>query len=206
MKKFIFILFLIIFQISFAQKATKNELITALSNSCCDCISGKEIKPDKVELTLGVCILKAIKDNKEDVVNHYGKDYFSNMEKIGEEIGAELAINCPDFLALLSTEGVLDKYTTDEELIDESYGNDLSLVSSYVSSKEDGFLYVTVKEYSGKSHQMILINNFENAYLVTDNVLKKNDKIEIYYFEAELYDAKYKKFINCKIISDIIKL
>ncbi len=189
----------------FAQKLTKDELNEALSNSCCECVSGKDIKPEKLELTLGLCIFAAIKENKQDVINHYGKDYFSKMEQIGENIGAEMALNCPDFVNIIANEQVLEKYAND---IDEEYSESesLSIEASYISSKEDGFLYVTVKEESGKSHQLILINNFENAYLVTDSVLKANDKIELYYFEAELYDVKYKKFINCKIIEDIIKL
>ena len=52
---------------------------------------------------------------------------------------------------------------------------------------------------------MNLLSSFDNAFLVTDKVLKTNDTIEVYYYELEVFDAKLAKFVTYKVVTDIIK-
>jgi hypothetical protein len=71
--------------------------------------------------------------------------------------------------------------------------------------KFDQFLTFSIKEQSGKMNQFLLLSSFDNAFLVTDKVLKTNDTIEVYYYELEVFDAKLAKFVTYKVVTDIIK-
>ena len=68
-------------------------------------------------------------------------------------------------------------------------------------------IYLSIKlvEDSGKTTDFILLNDFDNSFLITDKILKKEDKVQIFFYEINLYDVKLNKFITQKIISDIIK-
>ena len=80
------------------------------------------------------------------------------------------------------------------------------ITGSFSGTKIDGFYNIQVTEDSGKINKLILLEKFENSFLLTDDILKLNDKVEILYYEAELFDSKLKLFVNAKIITDIIKI
>jgi hypothetical protein len=199
-KASLFILFFIVTTSLFSQKLSKDELQTKLAEVTCKCSEGKEMNKDNYELSLGLCILEAVNKYQSDVERHYGKDYMSKIETIGGDVGEKVAFVCPDLLMRIveTTGGDLDgdDATYEDEII-EGY---------FVSSNVDGFMFVNFKENSGRTHQFLLINYFENAFLVADKVLKPNDKIKIYYFNAELYNAKTNKYENFKVINDLVKL
>lgn len=218
MKDIITIIGILLINAINAQNLSKKDLDIKLTESTCECLKGKDISAKNFEMTIGLCLLTSVSKSKEDVKKHYSANYMESMEKIGESVGELMVTYCPEKLDFMFNEEFLNKYVDEDSVSDsdieviedenyeeESYDNE-SIVAKFISAKEDGFLYVTVKEDSGKTHQLILINPFNNDFLVIDNVLKPNDKIEIHYFDAELYDAKYKKIINCKVIEDIIKL
>ena len=71
--------------------------------------------------------------------------------------------------------------------------------------KSEQFITFIVKEDSGKTNQFILLSSFENAFLLTDKVLKVADLVDITYYELELFDAKLGKFVSYKIVTDITK-
>ena len=106
---------------------------------------------------------------------------------------------CPDLLIKIfqNSQEQSDSYDSSEE--------DETINGTFVNTNEDGFLYVNVKEASGKSHKFLLLDNFDNSYLIIDNVLKSKDKIKVSYYVAELYNTKTKKYENFKVISDIEK-
>lgn len=202
MKKVFFIfLFLGSVPSFFAQNVSKEDLKVKLAQETCKCSENKEFNKDNYELSLGLCILEAINNNRSDVENHYGKDYYSHIESISGEVGEKLAVVCPNLLMKIAE--FSGDYDDSEEL--ESY-EDEELEATFVNSTVDGFLFVNVKENSGKSHQFLLINSFDNSYLITDKVLKAKDKVKIFYFEALLYNAKTSKYENFKVINDLYKL
>ncbi len=84
-------------------------------------------------------------------------------------------------------------------------GRHYSISGKVVEIKSDQFITFSVKETSGKKHDFILLNNFENAFLLTDKVLKTNDNVEVSYYQLEFFDAKLGKFISYSVITDIIK-
>jgi hypothetical protein len=198
MKKIAFLL-LFVTTTMFSQKLTKDQLLVKLSEATCDCSQDKEFTKENYEMTLGLCLFEAVGKYEKDVIKHYGKDYMSNIEEIGGDVGEKIALNCPKLLQVIMDNAMED----DSEMTEDE---DEMLEGAFTSTNVDGFLFVNMKEESGKTHQLLLINSFDNAYLITDKVLKVNDKIEVYYFEAELYNAKTAKYENFKVITDIERL
>lgn len=198
MKKIAYLL-LFVSTTMFSQKLTKDQLLVKLSEATCDCSQDKEFTKENYEMTLGLCLFEAVGKYEKDVEKHYGKDYMSKIEDIGGDVGEKIAFNCPKLLQVIMDNALED----DSEMTEDE---DEMLEGTYTSTNVDGFLFVNMKENSGKTHQLLLINSFDNAYLITDKVLKANDKIEVYYFEAELYNAKTAKYENFKVITDVERL
>ena len=205
MKKVILLLF--ITQSLFAQKLTKEQLISKISEGTCQCITKKEITKENLELTLGLCMLEDFNKYEKDIEKYYGKNVIadeSKMESLGRDVGMHMATKCPSFLKLIMDNVDDDDEDSDEaiEAVDEV---EPSVAGKFFQSKSEQFVTFSVKETSGKTVDFILLNNFDNSFLLTENILKSNDEIEVYYYELEMFDAKIKKFVTYKIVSDIIK-
>ncbi len=204
MKKIIVLL--LITQSIFAQKLSKEQLITKISESTCECIDEKEITKDNLELTLGLCMLKDFNKYEKEIEKYYGKNVISNdekMEVLGRDVGIQMATKCPSFLKLIM-DSVDDDESSDEaiEAVEEV---EPFIGGKFFQSKSEQFVTFSIKETSGKTVEFILLNNFDNSFLLTENILKSNDEVEVYYYELEMFDAKIKKFVTYKIVSDIIK-
>jgi hypothetical protein len=52
---------------------------------------------------------------------------------------------------------------------------------------------------------MIVLTFFEDVHLITENLIKKNEKITVEYFEQEFYDPKVNDFRYYKVIQGIKK-
>lgn len=196
------ILLLLISQAVFAQKLTKEKLVEKISQGTCACISKKDITKENFETTLGLCMIQDFSKYEKDVEKHYGKNVISDetkMEALGRDVGIYMATNCPTFLSIVmeNMEDEVDEIAEEEER--------LFVTGIFSDLKSEQFITFSIKEDSGKLNSFILLNNFDNSFLITDNVLKTNELLEVYYYELELYDAKIKNFVTFKIVSDIIK-
>ena len=199
MKKLLLLLLLTSSSI-FAQKLTKEQLTDKMSDVGCECASKQEITKDNMELTLGLCILEAMNKYEKDVEKHYGKDVISNdkkMEELGYEIGKKMGLKCPTVFKFMLDE------EADEAVADEA--EDLILSGKISEIKSEQFLTFVVKEDSGKNNQFILLSSFDNAFLLTDKVLKTSDAVDVTYYEMDLFDAELGKSVSFKIVTDIVK-
>ncbi len=190
---------LLLTNLSLAQVKSKEDLVDVLSNQTCDCLNTKDLTETNLELTLGVCIIQSIQKNKEGVEKYFGKDILSNedsMTEIAESIGVKLAMECPKFTSLIS-----DMSYEDEAMDEEN----LSLSGKIVAVNSEQFMTFKLKQDSGKTITFLVLEDFDNSYLLLDSVIKPSDTVEISYYEATLYDAKVKKFTSYKIVLDIIK-
>jgi len=197
MKK-ILLLLVLVGNITFAQKLTKEQLSEKLAEKACGCAEKQEITKENFELTIGICLLEGISAYEKDVEKHYGKDIISNdskMEELGYEVRKKMGLRCP----------VVFKFMLDD-LEEDNNADEQFEVSGKVSEiKSEQFITFIIKEDSGKTNQFILLSNFENAFLLTDKILKVADNVDVTYYEMELFDAKLGQFISYKIVSDIIK-
>lgn len=198
MKK-ILLLLILVGNIAFAQKLTKDQLFEKLAEKACGCAEKQEITKENFELTIGICLLEGINAFEKDVEKHYGKDVISNdkkMEELGYDVGKKMGLKCPTIFKFMLDE-------EEEVATDES--QELSVSGKVSEIKTEQFITFVVKEASGKTNQFILLSNFDNAFLLTDKVLKATDEVDVTYYEMELYDAKLGKFVSYKIVTDIIK-
>ena len=198
MKK-ILLLLILVGNTTFAQKLTKDQLSEKLADKACECAAKQEVTKENFELTIGICLLEGINAFEKDVEKYYGKNVVSNdkkMEELGYEVGKRMGLKCPTIFKFM-----LD----DEEEVTEEVTEALSVSGKVVEIKSEHFLTFAIKEDSGKINQFILLSDFENAFLLTDKVLKINDDIDVSYYEMELFDAKLGKFLAYKIVTDIIK-
>lgn len=201
MKKIIVLL--LITQSIFAQKLSKEQLISKISEGTCNCITKKEITKENLEMTLGLCMLEDFNKYEKDIEKYYGKNVISDeskMEALGRDVGLQMATKCPSFLKL-----VMENMDDEEEVVEEVVEEEPSVTGKFHQMKSEQFVTFSIKETSGKTVEFILLNNFDNSFLLTENILKSNDEIDVYYYELEMFDAKIKKFVTYKIVSDIIK-
>jgi hypothetical protein len=199
MKK-VLLLLILVGNVAFAQKLTKDQLSYKLAEKACECAEKQELTKENFELTIGICLLEGINAYEKDVEKHYGKNVISNdkkMEELATNIGARMGLKCP----------AVFKFMLDEELGDEEAADaeDLTISGKISEIKSEQFITFIVKEDSGKTNQFILLSSFDNAFLLTDNVLKASDAVDVIYYEMDLFDAKLGKSVSFKIVSDIIK-
>lgn len=202
MKKIVLLLILA-GNVAFAQKLTKDQLIDKMSDVGCECATKQQVTKENLEITLGLCILEALNKYEKDVEKHYGKNVITNdkkMEELGYDIGLKMGAKCPSvFMNMMDDESD----ASGEEVVEEI--PDAILTGKISEIKSEQFITFIVKEDSGKNNQFILLSSFDNAFLLTDKVLKVSDTVDVTYYEMELFDAKLGKFVSYKIVTDIIK-
>lgn len=199
MKK-ILLLLILVGNVAFAQKLTKDQLSDKLAEKACGCTEKQELTKENFELTIGICLLEGINAYEKDVEKHYGKNVISNdkkMEELATNIGARMGLKCPAVFKFM-----LDEESGDEEAAD---AEGLTISGKISEIKSEQFITFIVKEDSGKTNQFILLSSFDNAFLLTDNVLKASDAVDVIYYEMDLFDAKLGKSVSFKIVTDIIK-
>ena len=200
MKK-ILLLLVLVGNVAFAQKLTKDQLSDKLAEKACECAEKQELTKESFELTIGICLIEGINAYEKDVEKYYGKNVISNdkkMEELATNIGARMGLKCPAVFKFM-----LDEESGEaEEVVD---AEELTISGKISEIKSEQFITFIVKEDSGKTNQFILLSSFDNAFLLTDKVLKASDAVDVVYYEMELFDAKLGKFVSYKIVTDIIK-
>ena len=200
MKK-VLLLLVLVGNVAFAQKLTKDQLSEKLAEKACECAEKQELTKESFELTIGICLLEGINAYEKDVEKYYGKNVISNdkkMEELATNIGARMGLKCPAVFKFM-----LDEESGEaEEVVD---AEELTISGKISEIKSEQFITFIVKEDSGKTNQFILLSSFDNAFLLTDKVLKASDAVDVVYYEMELFDAKLGKFVSYKIVTDIIK-
>lgn len=199
MNKIIVFSFLFISQFIVAQKLTKEKLIEKFSENACKCITDKGITAETMDKNLGLCLIESISKYSKEVEKYYGKNIYTNDEKmteLAESVGANLAFTCPSFTSVISE-------MSDDEVKEAEEA--LFINGTITNTNFDQFLTFTLKEESGKTNTILVLEDFDNFFLISDSVLKPTDKVKVTYYTAELYDAKIKKFTSFKVVLDIIK-
>ena len=101
---------------------------------------------------------------------------------------------------------VFQSNSNNQNSVDNFSDDNLNVSGVYSETKYDGYLQIVVKEESGRINNFILLNDFDTSFLITDKVLKSNDKVKVSYYISDIYDYKINKFISFKIITNLTKL
>lgn len=195
------IIFILLFSSTFVFSQTAKEKI---AKATCDCFNNKSLDlssmdQSTLELNFGLCILEGYSKFSNELPENEKIDFGNEkqMEKFGEDIAMQMLTTCPELILKLG-EGYND-------LEEEKSTEDITLEGTFIGTKKDAFLNVQIKESNGRTHNIILLDYFQNSYLITDNILKNKSQVIVTYYEVELYDATINRFIKTKILTDIIK-
>jgi hypothetical protein len=170
-----------------------------IAKETCECIAKVDIdsmSSSDLELNFGLCMLESYNNHLGEFAENEKLDFLNNaqMEKFGEDIAIKMLVYCPDIIMMLG-----DSYN------DAPASKDRSIEGVFNGTSLETFFNVIIKDSTGKTNHFVLLDYFENAYLITDNLLKYQEAVKVSYYEAELFDAKSNKFITSKIITNITK-
>lgn len=176
-----------------AQQMSKHELLDVISSNICQELTENNVEI-KSDIILGLYMLKHVNKYKDQIAPFYeNKDNLMDNEALGEELGKYMGLKCPEvFISFW------------EEEINNSTPEFITVSGTITQIDYGQLLTLKIREKSGKSHQLVLLNNFPNAYLLTDDLLVVDENVEVTYYVDELYDAQIKRFVNFNVITDII--
>ena len=202
MKK-VFLLFVVFANFSFAQ-----DVMDKITIETCECIKAKnldleKVAPSELQMQLGLCMMQSYSNHKEKLPKSKRAllDNDEQMEKFGEEIGMKMITHCPDILMAIGKNEI--QKNEESEVVETQI---LSSTGQLIERKIDGFLTIRIKEESGRINDFILVKNFDNAFLISDDVLKVNSKVKVDFYYEDIYDSKLNKFVNSKVLLDIQKI
>lgn len=117
--------------------------------------------------------------------------------------------HCPDLMIKLG-QGYIENnkgnFETEEEVVEiKNEKNDVAvgdsvLEGTFLEYKTGDFITISLKDNTGRTHHLLLLNHFENADLITNNKLQPNQKISVSYSEHEFFDPKLKDYKYFKVL------
>ncbi len=164
------------------------DVLDVIAKDACGCISdlgSKGLDREAYEMQLGLCMIKSASPHGKELKKKHKVDLAGletgDGERLGELIGMRLVVVCPEFLAYLS-EMELENSTGDTAM-----ANVATFHGSVTSVRDRQFQMIQVKDGSGRTLEMIRLEHFPNADLLTG--AKATDLSGIFHFEVrELYD------------------
>ena len=197
-----YILFLLLFTIPlFAQNS--DAIYDIIAKETCECVSNKKIDLrnddyEKVQLEFGFCMINSYSNHKNDFDEPMSLDFNNSdsMGKFGEQIALKMVNHCPDFIIALGSREDISEVEEESNSVMEVF---------FLESKKNDFQTITVKESNGRIHTLIVLTFFEGVNLITENLITKNEKVTVEYFEQEFFDPKVNDFRYYKVIQGIKK-
>jgi len=185
--------------------AYSQDVLDVIAKETCECLTAKKTKsPDlsaaDFKTEVGVCMIKSYSDHLSEFkasekVNFSDKE---GMTKLGESVGIKMLQTCPNMIIELGRNANKDELEIEDTV-------DPTLSGEVVDIKWEQFITLQLKDQTGRNYNFLLLDTFDTASLLTNNELKKKDKLTVSYTEIELFDAKAKEFKYFKILTKIEK-
>eukprot|EP01026_Neomeris_dumetosa_P003430 TRINITY_DN10919_c0_g1_i4.p1 TRINITY_DN10919_c0_g1~~TRINITY_DN10919_c0_g1_i4.p1 ORF type:complete len:189 (-),score=18.42 TRINITY_DN10919_c0_g1_i4:111-677(-) len=185
--KIILCLFVTFSSLVIAQDLNKEESIDLIANDLCEAFekekerfsASKSLKAREMEM--GLLLLKYVNKRKKD--SKELKEYLSQvgLEKVGEDVGYKLALECGELLMkVFSTEEIMEMAdgveSKDEkeitDLLTSKNESDPVIQATLKSIHNDAVSYLKFSDSFDKEHIFIIKNQFEGKDLIN----KKNIK------------------------------
>ena len=183
------------------------DVLEVIAKETCECLTSKKSKNPNLSVEdfkseVGVCMIKSYSDHMSefkgaDKVNFTDKE---GMTKLGEQVAIKMLQICPDMIMELGRNAV--KQYEDDEVAEEE---DPTLSGEVVDIKWEQFITLQLKDKTGRNYNLLLLDSFDTASLLTNNEIKKKDKLIVSYTEIELFDAKAKEYRYFKILTNLEK-
>lgn len=211
MKKLIVTLFtLILFLAATAQSNSQDTSMHATALAVCDCLNKANITDKSTEEQMQMAFMNCIFTSAPELITKItssGEDY----ETAGQELATKLAMemlknNCAAFTkiagAMAANGGGDFQMTMPSQVQTETVESADGMVTKI---EERDFTYITLKNTAGRELTFIYYSYVPGSDdWIKDAVTKlKNKNVSISYVESEVYQPKYKQFMNVKEIKTL---
>jgi len=209
MKKLIFALFALMpFLYGAAQSSTQDTSMHATAIAVCDCLTKANLTEDSPQDKIQQAFLNCLFTSAPGLVNKIagsGEDYVTASQELGTNLMMEMMKNgCPAFMKLATAMA----NGGDMQLTMPSQVQTATVESTdgtVVKVEERDFTYITIKTTAGRELMFIYYGYVPGSDdWIKDAVTKlKNKNVSLSYVETEVYQPKYKQFMNVKEIKTL---
>ena len=181
-------------QASNAEK--KDSLMKAISSDACkEIVKNKdEIKGDNLEMNLGLIMMGLIADRATELQDAFQFDMANpeSMTAFSEQLGMKLAIECPEFLKLLTEKagGIAPTPEPAKKI--------LALPVTFEKVVPGDITYFQARTSNGKIEKFYWLEYFDGANLLQEKI-KPGGKINVQYYEKEVYNSRLKEYVTIKV-------
>lgn len=200
MKKIFLLLVLLCNAVSYSQ-----DVLAVIAKETCQCLEAKKAKEPNLSAAdfkteVGVCMIKSYTDHMSEFKPSEKVDFTDEegMSKLGENVAIKMLQICPDMILELGRSAI-------DEGKEEVQKEDAFLLGEVIDVKWEQFVTLQLKDQTGRNYNFLLLDSFDTAPLLTNNEIKKKDKLKVSYTEVELFDSKAKEFRYFKILTKIEK-
>lgn len=181
---------------------SQDAVLKVIAKETCECIEEKKSKAkdfseDDLKATLGVCMITSYNNHLSEFQTKVKFDDVEGMSNLGKEVGMKMLEFCPTIILELGKAG-----SAKEEVEDE----DILVSGEVIEIKTEQFITLQIKDQKGRNYSFLLLDYFDTASLLTNNEIKKKDKLNVSYTEIELFDTKSKEFRAFKVLRKLEKI
>ncbi len=180
----------------------------------CDCLSKSKIDnsstPEKLQQVFLGCIFSSAPDLVSKIISN-GQDNQAAAEQIATNLAMEMVKNgCPAFqkiaTAMMGSSGGTDSIQMEMPMSVPSKIESVQNTDGVITNiEEKDFTYITLKTNAGRELTFIYYEYVPGS----DNWIKdaaaklKNKNVSLSYIETEVYQPKFKQFMNVKEIKTL---
>jgi hypothetical protein len=201
-----------------AAKAQTDTTMDKTANAVCDCLGKAGLTDKSSQDAIQKAFMNCMMESAPDLMNKImasGKDYAT----AGQEIGTQLVMtmmknNCTAFTKIASAmaangggfEMTLPSATNNNAYAEKAPSSKTESADGVVTKVEErDFTYITVKTSAGRELTFMYYNYVPGSDdWIKDPVTKlKNKNVSLSYSESEVYQPKFKQFMNIKEIKTL---
>ncbi len=212
MKKLLFSFFALAVLFSATAQTTNTDTsLHTTATAVCNCLNKANITDKSTQQQMQQAFLNCIFTSAPDLITKIassGEDYATAGQEIGTKLAMEMLKNgCPAFVkiagAMAMNGGDSDlQMAMPAQVQTETVQNASGIVTKV---EERDFTYITVKTATGREQTFIYYNYVPGSDdWIKDAAAKlKNKNISLTYVESEVYQPKFKQFMNVKEIKTL---
>lgn len=210
MKKILSSLFAVAIFLTANAQSGKDTSMHATAIAVCDCLGKSHISDSASATELQQAFLKCLTASPDFLAKVMAGGDMETGEQIATELGMELMkMNCPAFMKIataMAMNGDADGFDlTMPAQVGVETEKAESIDGTVINIEEKDFTYITVKTTTGRELNFIYYNYVPGSDdWIKDPVAKlKNKNVSLSYVEAEVYQPKFKQFMNVKQIKTL---
>ncbi len=196
----------LLFSAGILAQVSKDSLLKVIVKETCTDITGKDFSGksmEEIEMELGLAMMPIMVKYQEELQTAYGTgiEDQAGMEKMGMEVGLQLAKDCPAFLKMFAGNPAVIK----DRAVRNNAAVEMKTINGTLLKIVHGdFSYLQVKDPAGKIEKLWWMEYFEGSgRLITNAGDMLNKDVKVKYTEKEIYNATLKEYIKIKVITGL---